>query len=104
MINNEVYFVLRSEIARRVNNKFQTIVKLDGTNFYQRIWGRNSKDIFIEMKDGLAHYNGSNVEYLFNFYKPRTHIYGAALFDKEVFFLVSEPGLDLIYRGKLDGQ
>jgi hypothetical protein len=101
LINNEVYFVLRNEIARRVNNKFQTVFKLDNTNFYQRIWGRNPKDIFIEMKDGLAHYNGSNLEYLFNFYKPRTHIYGSALFDSVVFFLVSEPGLNLIYRGIL---
>jgi hypothetical protein len=54
------------------------------------------------MKDGLAHYNGSNVEYLFNFNKPRTHIYGAAIFETEVIFLVSEPGLNLIYRGKLE--
>jgi hypothetical protein len=102
LINNEVYFVLRTEIARRVNNKFQTVFKLDNTNFYHYIWGRNSKDIFIEMKDGLAHYNGSDIEYLFNFFIPRTHIYGAVLFENEVFFLVSEPGLNLIYRGKLN--
>ncbi len=102
LINSEVYFVLRSEIARRINNQFQTVIKLENTNFYHHIWGRLSKDIFLEMKDGLAHYNGSNVEYLFNFNKPRTHIYGAAIFDTEVFFLVSEPGLNLIYRGKLE--
>ncbi len=102
LINDEVYFVLRSEIARRVNNEFKAVVQLDNTNFYNRIWGRSSKDIFIEMTDGLGHFDGSNVEYLFSFNKPRTHIYGAALFENEVFFLVSEPGLNLIYRGKLE--
>jgi hypothetical protein len=100
LIDNEVYFVLRTEIARRVNNKFQTVFKLDGTNFYHYIWGKSSKDIFIEMTDGLAHYNGSNVEYLFHFNKLRTHIYGAALFEEEIFFLVSEPGVNLIYHGR----
>ena len=101
LINNEVYYVLRDKIAKRVDNQFRMVLKLDGTSFYERIWGRNSNDIFLEMTDGLAHYNGSNIEYLFHFNKPRTQIWGAALFDKEVFFLVSEPSLNLIYHGKL---
>jgi len=101
LINNEVYFVLRTEIAKRVDNQFKTVLKLNNTKFYERIWGRNSNDIFLEMTDGLVHYNGSDMKYLFHFNKPRTHIWGAALFEKEVFFLVSEPNLNLIYHGKL---
>ena len=103
LINNEVYFILGNEIAKRRNNQFQNFLQVDNPNFYQRIWGRNSKDIFIEMKDGLAHYNGSDIEYLFNFFIPRTHIYGAALFENEVFFLIDEPptNLSLIYHGVL---
>jgi len=104
LINNEVCFVLRTEIARRVNNKFQTVLKLDNTNFYQRIWGRNSKDIFLNMTDGLAHYNGSDIEYLFYFnITPRTQIYGAALFNNDAFFLVYEAqtGLSLVCHGIL---
>lgn len=60
------------------------------------------------MTDGLAHYNGSDIEYLFNFTygqaKPWTQIYGAVLFEKEVFFLVDEPptGLSLVYHGRLE--
>lgn len=103
LINNKVYFVLRSEIASRVDNRFQTVLKLDNTNFYKRIWGRNTMDIFLLMTDGLAHYNGSNIEYLFHFNKPRTQIFGSALFNNEVFFLVyeSQTNLNLIYHGKL---
>ena len=59
------------------------------------------------MTDGLAHYNGSNIEHVFYFNKtPRTQIYGAALFEKDVFFLVyeSQTGLSLVYHGKLNQQ
>jgi hypothetical protein len=104
LINNEVHFVLGNEIAVRRNNKFQTIVNVNNQNFYQRIWGRSSNDILLLMTDGLAHYNGSDIEYLFYFNKtPRTQIYGAALFENDIFFLVDEAptGLTLIYHGKL---
>ncbi len=107
LINGEVYFILGSRIARRINNQFQTVLEVDNPNFYQRIWGRNSKDIFLLMTDGLAHYNGTGIEYLFYFSKPTTkpwtQVYDAALFEKEVFFTVYEPPTDLklIYHGKL---
>ena len=102
LINGEVYFALGSEIAIRVDNKFQTVLKVDNPNFYQRIWGRNSKDIFLMMVDGLAHYNGTDIQYLFH-YPFHTQVFGAALFDNDVFFLVykSQGNLNLIYHGKL---
>ncbi len=103
LINGEVYFALGSEIATRVDNKFQTVLKVDNPNFYQRIWGRGSKDIFLMMVDGLAHYNGTDIEYLFH-YPFHTQIAGAALFENDVFFLVyqSQGNLNLIYHGKIN--
>ena len=79
-------------------------MKLENYNFNRKIWGRHSMDIFILMTDGLAHYNGDNIVYLFYFNNPRTQIFRAAIFDKEVFFLVDESptGLSLIYHGKLN--
>jgi hypothetical protein len=105
LIDNEVYFILRNRIATRRNNQFQTILNIDNPNFYQRIWGRNSKDIFLLMTDGLAHYNGTDFEYLFYFnVTPQTQIYGTALFPKDTFFLVDEfrTRKRLVYHGKLD--
>ena len=93
-----------NQIAILVNNQFKTILNVDNPSFYQRIRGRNSKDIFLLMTDGLAHYNGTDMKYLFYFnVTPRTQIYGAALFDNEVFFLVYEAQthLNLIYHGIL---
>jgi hypothetical protein len=104
LINNEVYFILGNRIAKRVNDQFQTFLKIDNPNFYQRMWGRSSRDLFFYMTDGLVHYNGSNFEYLLHFDKPRTHVVGSALFEKDVFFLVYESAtkLNLIYRGKIN--
>jgi hypothetical protein len=103
-IDGEVYFVLGNVIAKRVNNQFQTILKVNNPNFYQRIWGRNSKDIFLLMTDGLVHYNGTDLDYLFYFnVTPQTQIYGAALFQNDAYFLVGEyrTNQKLIYHGRL---
>lgn len=101
LIDDDVYFILKDEIAIRNNQQFETVLNLDNYNFYQKIWGRNRKDIFILMTDGLAHYNGNDVEYLFYFDKTNTQIFSAVLFNDEVFFLVYEysTGISLIYRG-----
>jgi hypothetical protein len=56
------------------------------------------------MTNGLAHFDGSNIEYLFYFnVTPGTQIYGAALFKDEAFFIAYEAqtGLSLVYYGKL---
>jgi len=104
LINNEVYFVLGRQIAVRKNNQFQTVLNIDDPNFYGRIWGRTIKDIFIEMSDGLAHYNGNNIEYFHHFNNNSwSNILDAILFKEEVFFLVRDYNthISLIYHGKL---
>lgn len=104
-IDKQVYFIMGNRIAIRKNDEFITVLDVNNSNFYQRIWGRNSKDLFLLMTDGLVHYNGVDLEYLFYFnVTPQTQIYGAALFDKEVFFLVDEfrTRKRLIYHGILD--
>ncbi len=106
LINGEVLFVLRTEIARIRDQQFQTVLNLGNTKFYENIWERNSKDIFIEMTDGLAHYNGTDIEYLFHHDQPNVGIFDAVLFQGDVFFLVHEydTGLSLVYHGTFTKQ
>ena len=47
LINGQVYFILGNQIAIRENGQFKTILNVVNPNFYQRIWGGNSKDIFL---------------------------------------------------------
>ena len=63
----------------------------------------DKNDIFIEMNDGLAHYNGTDIEYLFQFDKPYTAIFRAQLFENDVFFLIyeSQTNLSIISHGIL---
>ena len=55
------------------------------------------------MNDGLAHYNGTDIEYLFQFDKPYTAIFRAQLFENDVFFLIyeSQTNLSIISHGML---
>ena len=103
LIDGEVYFILGNRIAKRVNNEFQIFLEIDDSDFWQRMWGRNSKDIFLYTGNGLLHYNGSGMKYLFHFKTRWSQIYGAAIFEKEVFFLVNDyqTNLNLIYHGIL---
>ncbi|MBM4172720.1 MAG: hypothetical protein FJ214_12685, partial [Ignavibacteria bacterium] len=66
-IDGKIYFVIGNTIYRYINNEFKEFVKIDNTNFYTQIFGRSKKDIFLRMLDGIAHYNGSNIEYLYRF-------------------------------------
>jgi hypothetical protein len=104
LINGEVYFLLGNKISKRINNNFQTVFQIDKPNIYDRFWGRSSNDIFLSMTDGMAHYNGNSIEYLYYFSKPNTMNFGAVIFDEEVFFLVHEypTNLNLIYHGRLN--
>ena len=57
------------------------------------------------MKDGLAHYNGDDIEYLYHFSNNYTSILNEPLLlEKEVFFVVHDNLNDynLILRGKLE--
>lgn len=103
LIDYDVYFVLGNKISKRANNQFETFLEIDDPDFYQRIWGRNSKDIFLFMTDGIAHYNGDDIAYLFYFNHPKTYVISISFFDKEIFIIVVETqtNVSLCYHGIL---
>ncbi len=103
VIASRVYFVLDNGVYL-YNNGFILQFNVDNQNFDQGIGGRNGYDVFLCMRDGIAHYNGTDVQYLYHFHKG-IHMSGApAIFDKEVFFLAYDfvNNLNLIIRGKLN--
>jgi len=102
-IVNEIYFVIGNSINTYSNSEFKKYLQVIFPNFGTQIFGRNKKDIFLRMLDGIAHYNGNDIEYLYRF-SGNISITDAFLFDKEVFFLALDltNGNDLIFRGKLN--
>jgi hypothetical protein len=103
LINGRVYFVRKNEILMRNGSGFKQLLTVPG-NFGDVIWGRSEIDIFLEMLDGIAHYNGIDIEYLVKFNDFPAQIRSAVLFEKDVYFLIYEgtTHLSLVYHGKLE--
>ncbi len=102
-IAGNVYFVMGHDVCRYIDGSFVKQFSIDFENFGNQICGRNENDQFIRMTDGIAHYNGVDIEYLFSF--PRLSISikkNAVLFEKEVFFgATSNDRKNLIVHGNL---
>ncbi len=104
LIEENVYFLIGKEAYRYINNKFEKRFSLDHSNFGYQFYGRNENDIFVRMKDGLAHYNGKDIAYLYTYpIYSKSIISEPQLFDKEVFFILWEPaqGRNMVLHGIL---
>jgi hypothetical protein len=101
-INNELFYTIGNTINTYSNNSFHRFLQVSDSEFGGQIFGRNRKDIFIRMFDGIAHYNGSDIQYLYKF-NGNISILDAAIFDREIFFLAYDKTNDdnLVFHGKL---
>jgi hypothetical protein len=103
-IGEGAYFLLGRTLNKYINGKFIKVASFTESSFGFHVYGRNEKDLFVRMRDGLAHYNGVNLEYLYHFSNNFTSIFNNPLiFDNEVFFAVYDyvNGNNLILHGKL---
>lgn len=105
IIDNQLYFWISNTVYFYRNNTFIKQFSIDNPNWWYYIFGRNSKDIFVSMRNGLAHYNGMNIEYLFKYPNIYHKIIGGepATFEKELFIGFYDMNLNknLILHGKL---
>ena len=88
LIDEKLYFYLGFDVFLYRSGKFVKQFSLDHPNYWGLSGGRNEKDVFLGMDDGLAHYNGTDIEYLFRYpWKGAYRIMGRPMiFEKEVFF------------------
>ena len=104
-VGNDMYYIINRSIYVHDNNPHNEIYSVQNPNFGHQLYGRHQKDIFFRMNNGLAHYNGEGIQYMFNVTPPLLTVYfNAMLFEKEVFFIVLdfEEGINYIYHGKLN--
>jgi hypothetical protein len=104
MIGAEVYFVINRELNRYINGEFVKVMSFNEPNFGYQLYGRNMKDIFISMKDGLAHYDGRDFEYLYKYKNNLTSIRNVPqTFEKEIFFSIRDfiNNVHFVLHGKL---
>jgi hypothetical protein len=80
------------------------ITKIQNSYFLNGVEARNEKDIIIAMTDGIAQYNGADVQYLYHFLGTSTRIYGMKLFTNGAFIVARDLSMNTnyIYRGYLN--
>jgi hypothetical protein len=102
-INAKAYFVIDRDVFRYVNGRFVKYMSIGLESFGYQICGRNEKDLFLRMKDGIAHHNGVDIEYLYNFPLYSINLNKeSVLFEKEVFFCgLSQDFKNLVLHGRL---
>jgi hypothetical protein len=93
-VNNDIYFGFNKKVLQYNYkfNSFTTLMDFNGTNIrtMSHFKGRTEKDIFINMQDGIGHYNGSNLQTLFKL-DNNILFSDAMLFEKDVFFICPDP-------------
>lgn len=112
LIQNSLYLSVRNDVykfdhtypdLKSVN--LQKITPVLAPDLLYHVFGRHSQDLFLCTKEGLAHFNGTNNEYLIRFDNSRTYPTGnMVVFEKDVFLLTNdyENGTNLIYHGKMN--
>lgn len=102
-INGKVYFTIGNDVYYFRNNDFKKFISINLDDFYRPIFGRNEKDIFIVMKDGIVHYNGTDIEYIYKLPSDNIRFTGDPLIlEKDIFFSARLPGpFELVLHGKL---
>ena len=102
-INGEMFFVIGKKIMQYSNNRFTTIFEVNQTNFWNYIIGRNRKDIFLVMKDGLCHFNGNDIAYVYNF-SGNLWTSDVIIFENDIYINTSDydNGRNIIVHGKLN--
>ncbi len=103
-IGDNYYYIIGRDINKYVDEKFSKMMTINEPNFGYAVYGRSEKDFFVNMVDGLAHYNGTNIEYLFKFNNSFTYLINYPFItETEVFFIMYEgaKGLNMILHGKL---
>jgi hypothetical protein len=105
MMNEKCYFVIGQEIFRYINERFIKIFSIAQDEFGNQIFGRNENDFFLLMFNGVAHFNGTDVEYLYHFSPPSINLMkNAVIFEREVFFcgLSRLDWSNVVLHGKLN--
>ena len=103
IIGNRVLITWGNDIYTYSNNKFYLFYTVENTSYTGGIRGRSLKDIFFGMWDGIAHYNGTNVQYLLQHNNSNYIGTVSVILETEIFFPFYDlsNGKTYMYKGTL---
>ena len=81
----------------------QELITIQNSEFGNSVVGRGIKDVFFGMWDGIAQYNGADIQYLYNFSDPNIRIDFIKVFPNSIFINSYNRTLqiNIIFRGYL---
>lgn len=100
-IGDRVYITVDQKIYTYDNNELVLFKDFTGTEFKNRIWGRNESDFFtVNIGSKIGHYNGTD---LVSVFEIDASLNRAVLFEKDIFIHAKEHfGIrDLVIHGVL---
>ncbi len=101
-IGGEVYFPFGNDVYTYTNGAFIKQFSVDNPNWIQHVSGRNGNDIFLNMWDGVALFNGTDIQYIYKWAPGKTYFtLNSAVFGKDVFFSLYDGWTNYILHGTL---
>jgi hypothetical protein len=102
LVGNEILYILGRRIASFDGVNFNDVININESNYDNDISGRSKFDLFLFMIDGIAHFNGSDVQYLYKI-NSNVRLASSIIFDKQVIFSAIDfnTGNTLIIKGEL---
>ncbi len=86
-IGKEAHILIERRLYKYSNNSLIKIMDIDEPNFAFGVYGRNYKDLFIKLYDGVGHYNGTDIIYLYKFSSNYSYYSGNPMdFGNSIFF------------------
>ena len=103
-VNGKVYFIIDNNVFNYKNGVFNEFLSINMDNLYRHVCGRNKNDLFIPMSDGIVHYNGTDMEYIYQLPSTDMRFTGEPLvLERDIYYCISYPGEnELILHGKLE--
>jgi len=102
-IGNDLFFTSNRKIYKYQNKRINEYKTIEYYNNGIFLGGRSEKDIFLWIDGGMAHYNGTDVQYIFKQKNPIIGIFKIIMFEKViVFFALDQQSGDYYFvKGEL---
>jgi len=102
LVGGEVLFILGRRIATYDGTNFHDVTYITEPRYDNGVIGRSKTDLFLWTLDGIAHYNGTDVQYLFRI-NSNERLQSAIIFDTQIIFTALDynTGNTLIIKGVL---
>ena len=90
LINDELYLMIGRRLIKLEGGEFQDVLYFNQPNYGFYVCGRHEKDMFIYLEDGIAHYNGTDIENIYDFGKRTFMLRAPVILEKDIFILGAE--------------